>query len=28
MPRCREAAPPLAEVAPGRHASCWLLERG
>jgi hypothetical protein len=24
MPRCREAAPPLVEIAPGRRSSCWL----
>ena len=24
MPRCRESAPPLVEIAPGRHAACWL----
>ena len=22
-PRCREAEPPLTEVAPGQHAACW-----
>jgi peptide/nickel transport system ATP-binding protein len=27
MARCREAAPALLEVAPGRQAACWLLER-
>jgi len=26
MARCREAAPPLVEVAPGRMAACWLNE--
>lgn len=26
MPRCREAAPPLVEVAPGRRSACWLNE--
>jgi peptide/nickel transport system ATP-binding protein len=26
MPRCREAAPPLDDIAPGRKAACWLNE--
>jgi peptide/nickel transport system ATP-binding protein len=26
MPRCRAAAPPLVDVAPGRMAACWLNE--
>jgi peptide/nickel transport system ATP-binding protein len=26
MPRCREAVPPLVEVAPGRRSACWLNE--
>ncbi len=26
MARCREAAPPLVDVAPGRRAACWLNE--
>jgi peptide/nickel transport system ATP-binding protein len=26
MPRCREAAPPLFDVAPGRASACWLSE--
>ena len=25
MPRCREAYPPLKEVAPGRLAACWAV---
>jgi peptide/nickel transport system ATP-binding protein len=24
MARCKEAAPPLLEIAPGRHSACWL----
>ena len=24
MPRCRETAPPLVEIAPGRRSACWL----
>lgn len=24
MARCKEAAPPLREIAPGRHSACWL----
>ena len=24
MPRCRDIAPPLVEIAPGRRAACWL----
>jgi len=27
MPRCRESAPPLFDVAPGRRSACWLAER-
>jgi len=27
MPRCRESAPPLFPVAPGRESACWLAER-
>jgi peptide/nickel transport system ATP-binding protein len=26
MARCREAAPPLVEIAPGRRSACWLNE--
>jgi peptide/nickel transport system ATP-binding protein len=26
MPRCRESAPPLFNVAPGRRSACWLAE--
>jgi hypothetical protein len=26
MPRCREQAPPLFDVAPGRKSACWLAE--
>ena len=26
MPRCREAAPPLVGIAPGRRVACWLHE--
>ena len=26
MARCRESAPPLVDVAPGRRAACWLNE--
>ncbi len=26
MARCREAAPPLREIAPGRMSACWLNE--
>ena len=26
MPRCREAYPPLKEVAPGRMTACWAVE--
>ena len=28
MPRCREAYPPLKEVAPGRLAACWAVKGG
>ncbi len=28
MARCREAAPPLVEIAPGRTAACWLNGAG
>jgi hypothetical protein len=24
MQRCRETAPPLIEIAPGRQSACWL----
>jgi len=24
MARCREAVPPLVEIAPGRMSACWL----
>jgi len=24
MPRCREKAPPLVEIGPGRRSACWL----
>ena len=24
MPRCRETAPPLIEIGPGRRSACWL----
>jgi hypothetical protein len=26
MPRCRESAPPLFDVGPGRASACWLSE--
>jgi len=26
MPRCRESAPPLFDVAPGRRSACWLAD--
>jgi peptide/nickel transport system ATP-binding protein len=26
MAKCRESAPPLIEIAPGRQAACWLNE--
>jgi peptide/nickel transport system ATP-binding protein len=26
LPRCREAAPPLVKLGPGRMAACWLNE--
>jgi hypothetical protein len=26
MPKCREAAPPLVDIAPGRRSACWLNE--
>jgi len=26
MPRCRESAPPLFDVAPGRRSACWLVD--
>ncbi len=26
MPKCRETAPPLVDIAPGRRAACWLNE--
>jgi len=28
MPRCRESAPPLFDVAPGHTSACWLSETG
>jgi len=28
MARCREAAPPLVEIGPGRRSACWLTEEG
>ena len=28
MPRCRESAPPLFDVGPGRGSACWLAESG
>ena len=28
MPRCRESAPPLFDVGPGRGSACWLSESG
>ncbi|HVE50738.1 MAG TPA: ABC transporter ATP-binding protein [Casimicrobiaceae bacterium] len=27
MPRCRESAPPLIDIAPGRKSACWLNEQ-
>jgi peptide/nickel transport system ATP-binding protein len=26
MARCRESAPPLFDVAPGRRSACWLAD--
>jgi len=28
MPRCRDSAPPLFDVGPGRTSACWLSEPG